>query len=450
MEQSAINILLIILLLAANAFFVAAEFALVKARGFRIESLANNGSYSAKLTVRIQADLEAYLAACQLGITMASLGLGWVGEPTVAAFLIPVLEPMQLSDHTVHLISFSLGFIIFSSLHIVVGEQVPKTFAIRRPERISILCALPVRAFYILCYPLNLALNGASRAILRLFNVEEATHAEVLSDAEIRGIVNTSVEHGDLEQNKAEMIHNLFRFDERTIERVMIPRVECAVLQIDAPAESNIAIMKGTRHSRFPVVEASSGNLIGLVLMKDLVDAMLGGEEAPWTDLKKYCREPLVVPETLKVSRLFETMRAEKGHLACIIDEYGSFVGLVTLEDLLEEIVGDIVDETDDESLEFPITEDGKGWTAHGFSSLADVERATGYVVPATYNANTLSGLFMNHMQEIPSQDDQIEDSGFRFTVLAMKGRHVEAVKIERIDKAEPAKPASPGETHRK
>ncbi|MDA1278364.1 MAG: hemolysin family protein [Verrucomicrobia bacterium] len=436
-EQSATNIALIILLLAANAFFVAAEFALVKARRFRIESMAAGGGFAAKLTVRIQGDLEAYLAACQLGITMASLGLGWVGEPTVAAFLTPLLEPLELSEKTIHLMSFSFGFVIFSSLHIVVGEQVPKTFAIRRPESISILVAMPLRVFYVVCYPLNWALNKASRSILALFNVEEAPHAEVLSDDEIRGIVNTSAKHGDLEQDKAEMIHNLFRFDERAVERVMIPRVECAILRLDAAADVNIAIMKGTKHSRFPLVASGVDNLVGVVLMKDLVDAMLSGQAEPWQDLNSFCREPLIVPETLKVSRLFETMRTEKAHLACVLDEYGSFVGLVTMEDLLEEIVGEIVDETDDEASEFPIIPEGSGWQAHGFSSLTDVERDTGYAIPADFNANTLSGLFMDRLQRIPVVGDQIEDGNYRFTVTAAKDRHVETVKIERIDAAQ-------------
>lgn len=432
-EQSAFDILLIIFLLVANGFFVAAEFALVKARGFRLESLAVGGGYAARLTVRIQGDLEAYLAACQLGITMASLGLGWVGEPAVAAFVKPLVDPLGLSEHTVHLISFSVGFIVFSSLHIVVGEQVPKTFAIRRPESISVLVAVPLRGFYVLCYPLNRALNWASRSILQLCNVEEAPHAEVLSDDEIRGIVNTSAEHGDLEQNKADMIHNLFRFDERAVERVMIPRVECAVLYLDGNPEENIAVMKKTQHSRFPVIENGTGNLVGFLLMKDLVDLVLGGEKEPWLNLKPFCREPLVVPETLKVSKMFETMRKEKSHIACVVDEYGSFTGLVTLEDLLEEIVGEISDETDDDVQDFPIVADGSGWQAHGFSSLADVERVTGYIVPDTYNANTLSGLFMNHLQSIPKMHDRIEDGGFRFIVTAVKDRHVEAVTIEPI-----------------
>lgn len=439
-EESVISLVAVILLLAANAFFVAAEFALVKARGFRIESLANTGGYSAKLTQRIQTNLEAYLAACQLGITMASLGLGWVGEPAVAALLKPLLSPAGLSDAALHTISFLLGFTIFSSLHIVVGEQVPKTLAIRKPEPVSILCAIPLRLFYIMAFPLTWLLNGASRSLLRMMGVAEASHVEVLTDLEIRGIVDTSVEHGELGEDKAEMIHNLFRFDERAVERVMLPRIECDVLRLDQPPEANIAIMKETRHSRFPVVGSDNSSLVGMVLLKDLVDAMLGGNMEPWSDLKSYCREPLVVPETLKVSRLFDIMRAEKAHMACIVDEYGAFVGLVTLEDLLEEIVGEIVDETDVAASEFPILVTAAGWSAHGLASLADVERDTGFVVSDDFNANTLSGLFMNRIERVPRVGDSIVEGPYRFTVEGVKDRHVELVLIEKVD-ASPDQP---------
>lgn len=439
-EESVISLVAVILLLAANAFFVAAEFALVKARGFRIESLANTGGYSAKLTQRIQTNLEAYLAACQLGITMASLGLGWVGEPAVAALLKPLLSPAGLSDAALHTISFLLGFTIFSSLHIVVGEQVPKTLAIRKPEPVSILCAIPLRVFYIFAFPLTWLLNSASRSLLRMMGVAEASYVEVLTDLEIRGIVDTSVEHGELGEDKAEMIHNLFRFDERAVERVMLPRIECDVLRLEQPPEENIAIMKETRHSRFPVVGSDNSSLVGMVLLKDLVDAMLGGNMEPWTDLKSYCREPLVVPETLKVSRLFDIMRAEKAHMACIVDEYGAFVGLVTLEDLLEEIVGEIVDETDVAASEFPILVTAAGWSAHGLASLADVERDTGFVVSDDFNANTLSGLFMNRIERVPRVGDSIVEGPYRFTVEGVKDRHVELVLIEKVD-ASPDQP---------
>lgn len=432
LTDTAINLTVVVLLLVANGFFVAAEFALVKARDFRIAAMADAGGYAAKLTLRIQRDLEAYLAACQLGITMASLGLGWVGEPAVAALLEP-LFPAGLSPETTHTISFLLGFTIFSSLHIVIGEQVPKTYAIRKPEPISILCAIPLRIFFVLLFPLNWALNRASRGLLGMLGVEEATHGDVLTDMEIRGLVSTSAEHGEMGVEKAEMIQNLFRFDERAVQRVMIPRIECHVLRLDRDADANSAIMRETRHSRFPVVDTDADNLVGMVLMKDLVDAVLDGNNEPWRDLRPYCREPLVVPETLRMPSLFELMRAEKAHMACVIDEYGAFVGLITLEDLLEEIVGDINDETDTEASETPVVTTETGWTAIGLASLSDVERITGYVVEDAFDANTLSGLFMSRLERMPFEGDVIVDNDYRFIVTKMKDRHVESVDIEHL-----------------
>jgi len=318
MENTYINLTAVVLLLIANGFFVAAEFALVSARGFRLEMMAANGSAAARHTVEIQNNLESYLASCQLGITMASLGLGWVGEPAVAAILKPLLIPVGMSEAALHTTSFIIGFIVFSSLHIVVGEQVPKTFAIRKPEPMLLAVVYPMKAFYWLSFPLTWVLNRTSRAILRYFKVEEATHAEVLTDQEIGNAVDVSMKHGEMEQEKAEMIHNLLRFDERAVERIMIPRVECNVLRLDSPPEENVRIMRGTKHSRFPLVDGGMENLVGIILMKDLVDTILGGEDEPWTDIKKYCREPMVVPETLKVSSLFETMRTKRAHMACV------------------------------------------------------------------------------------------------------------------------------------
>ncbi len=409
------------------------EFALVKARSVRIDNLAGEGGFSAKLTQKILGNLEAYLAACQLGITMASLGLGWVGEPAVAALLSPLLLPLGLGEEGLHTVSFLLGFVIFSSLHIVVGEQVPKTLAIRRPEPMALVCAAPLRLFFLIFYPLNWLLNSTSRGMLRLLGVEEAPHVDVLTGPELQGLVSNSVEHGTLSQGKAEMLHNVFRFDERSIGRVMIPRVECHVLDTDDDPETIIATMKETKHSRFPVIRGDQDNLVGIVLAKDLMDAMLDGVEAPWTRLSEYSRDPHVVPESLKISTLFDAMRAEKIHMACVIDEYGSFVGLVTMEDLLEEIVGEIIDETDDSPTEFPIEVTDAGWTAHGLASLSDVERVTGLVVPDDLEANTLSGLLMQRLERMPDVSDRIEEAGFSLTVTAVKDRRVETVTIEKL-----------------
>ncbi len=429
------SLIAIVILLIANGFFVAAEFALVKARGFRIEALANSGSAAAKLTVRIQAQLEAYLAACQLGITMASLGLGWVGEPAVAALLEPMFHWAGVPDAILHTTAFITGFLIFSSLHIVIGEQVPKTFAIRKAETVSVWISYPLHFTYLLVYPLNWILNWSSGSLLALFGVEEATHAEVFSSDEFKGMVTTSQEHGALEYDKANMINNLFEFDQRHIGRVMIPVNSVDLLDITDSEDDNLKKIREGGHSRFPVVDGGRDNeIVGLLLTNDLYAAMLDGEEKPWSDLRRFCRQPMVVPESQRVSTLFEDMRSNRAHMAFVIDEYGKFLGIITLEDLLEEIVGEIEDETDAEESTMPITllEEGK-WQADGLASLGDIEKVVGLVVPTEEEANSLSGLLMNQLERMPAPGDTIEIDNFRLTIQDIEDLRVGQVIIQTL-----------------
>lgn len=426
----------IILLLGTNAFFVAAEFALVKTRAFRIETAANAGSAAAGLTLRIQGNLEAYLAACQLGITMASLGLGWVGEPAVASLLEPMFESLGMPQEMLHTTAFIVGFLIFSSLHIVVGEQVPKTFAIRKAEPVSIWVAYPLHFSYLLVWPLNFLLNKASRGILALFGVEEATHGDVFSGEEIKGMVATSKQHGEIHHQQAEMLHNLFEFDRRQVGRVMIPQTSIHALDVSATPEANLTIIRDTEHSRFPVIDSSDDDsIVGVLLAKDIHRALLNGETDPWRDIRALCREPLVVPETQHVPELFEQMRGARAHMAFVIDEYGAFVGIVTLEDLLEEIVGEIHDETDEEADQVDIVAlpDGS-WEAGGLVSLSDIERMVGMSVPVELDANTPSGLLMTRLGRVPEPGDRIRESGFELQVLTVEEHRAGRVKLTPLD----------------
>jgi len=426
------SIIAIVLLLVANGFYVAAEFALVKARGFRIELLAAEGSATAKLTVRIQANLEHYLAACQLGITMASLGLGWVGEPAVAALLEPMFTEMGMSETMVHTSAFIIGFLIFSALHIVVGEQVPKTFAIRKAEPVSMWVAYPLHASYLLAYPLNWLLNRATSAILSLFNVAEASHADVFSSDEIKGLVATSKEHGEIHEQQASMLHNLFEFDQRQVGRIMIPGNSVKSLDIAAAPEENLKIIRDTEHSRFPLIDSSNNDaLIGIILTKDIHRAMLQGENEPWSDLNRFRRDSMVVPESQRIAKLFDLMRIRRAHMACVVDEYGVFIGVITLEDLLEEIVGDIQDETDTDEPSAAVTViDDNNWQVDGLISLSDLERSVGLKIDDTLDANTLSGLFMQRLARMPEAGDEIAEGSFKLRVLNTDDHRVGQVHI--------------------
>ena len=444
------NVIAIVILLAANGFFVAAEFALVKARGFRIEALAAEGSAAARLTVRIQGRLEAYLAACQLGITMASLGLGWVGEPAVAALLEPLFHSLGVPDEILHTSAFIFGFLIFSSLHIVVGEQVPKTLAIRKAEPVSLWVAYPLHFSYLAVLPLNWLLNKATSTILSTLKVAEATHGEVLSGDELKGLVATSKKHGEIEHEKADMLHNLFEFDQRHVGRVMIPRNSTDVLDVTATSEENLKTIREKAHSRFPIIDGNNDDqILGILLTKDIYTALLAGEDEPWRDLLRYLREPLVVPETQKVSELFEIMRTNRAHLAIVVDEYGSFAGIVSLEDLLEEIVGEIHDETDAVQAEFTIESVADDrWEADGLVTLSDLEKAIGFLVPDDLDANTLSGLFMSRLQRMPEVGDEIIESSHKLRVLSYEDRRVGRVSIEKISDNDPEADTSKSQTH--
>lgn len=430
------SLIAILLLLAANGFFVAAEFALVKAKSFRIEALANGGSTTARLTQRIQSNLEEYLAACQLGITMASLGLGWVGEPAVAALLEPAFASLGVPADVLHTAAFLVGFALFSSLHIVVGEQVPKTLAIRQPEPVSLWIAYPLHIAYLLALPMTRLLNRSTAAILGWFRVAEATHAEVLSGDEIKGLVATSQEHGEIQDEQANMLRNLFEFDQRLVGRVMIPRNAVHALELAADPQRNLEIIRDTEHSRFPLVDGSDEDgVIGIVLAKDIQRALLNGQHDPWSDLLQFSREPLLVPESQSVAQLFELMRTKRAHMACVVDEYGAFVGIVTLEDLIEEIVGEIHDETDDEETDIAVLPVSDGaWEADGLVSLGDLERIIGLQVPDNLDANTLSGLVMQRLARMPEEGDVVVEGDFQISVLDIIDRRVGRTRLEKIE----------------
>ena len=426
------SVLIILLLLAANAFYVAAEFALVKVHGFRIASLADEGNAAAKLTVRIQENLESYLAACQLGITMASLGLGWVGEPAVAAILEPLFLRMGLSEAAVHTSAFLIGFLIFSALHIVIGEQVPKTLAIRKPEPVSLWVAYPLHASYYLAWPLNWLLNKATAAILSVFGVKAAGHGDIFTSDELKGLVESSKEHGEIHENKAEMLHNLFDFDQRQVSRIMITSSAVHCLDVAATAEKNLQLIRETQHSRFPLIDSDQDHaLIGIVLTKDIYRALLNGEPEPWKDLTRLRRDSLTVPETQRIAKLFEEMRASRAHMTCVVDEYGVFAGIVTLEDLLEEIVGEIHDETDsNESIPTIATLSDSQWEVDGLFTLTDLERAVGLEVPLELGANTISGLFIQRLTRMPETDDEIIEDNYRLKVIDTNRHRVGKVLI--------------------
>jgi CBS domain containing-hemolysin-like protein len=425
-----LSILAVVLLLAANAFFVAAEFALVKVRRTRVETLAEEGSRPARLTVGILDNLEAYLAACQLGITMASLGLGWVGEPVVAALLEPVFLLAGLPEALLHTVSFAVGFLIFSSLHIVVGEQVPKTFAIRRPEPMSLWVAWPLRAFFLLCWPLNWVLNEASRGLLRLAGIAEAGHHEAYSPDELRGLIETSREAGAVAKQEHDMLGAILDLERVEVGEVMTHRRDMVALDADAPVGQIVQQVLDGPHTRYPLWSGDRDAIVGVLHAKDLLAAVRKAGEQRLTpaDIRQLAAPPWFVPDTTSLLHQLLAFRQRRAHLAFVVDEYGALMGLVTLEDILEEIVGDILDEKDVEVEGVKAEPDGSV-LVEGRVTIRDLNRQFDWDLPDE-EATTIAGLLMHEARRIPDPGESFLFHGFRFDVLKRERYQLTLLRI--------------------
>ncbi len=424
-----ISLLAAFLLLAANAFYVAAEFALVKARGFRIDTFAEENRFGAALTQRMLKNVEAYLACCQLGITMASLGLGWVGEPTVAAIVRPLLEPIGLPDETIHLIAFLIGFLVFSSLHIVIGEQVPKTFAIRNPEPVSLWIAWPLHASFILFYPLNWLLNAASRGILRAFGVQEVSQHDILTGAEIEGLVEASAEHGTLQVGVRDRLVGALDLSELEVADVMIHRKAIKSLDIDLPAREIIAQAMSSPHTRLPLYQNEPDNIVGILHARDLLRA-ISEHGRDHVDVSAIKRTPWFTPMTTSAEDQLAEFLRRREHFALVVDEYGALMGLVTLEDILEEIVGDIKDEHDIAVQGVRPQPDGSV-NVDGTVPVRDLNRAMNWDLPDD-EAVTIAGLVIHEAQAIPDPGQRFAFHGYRFQVLRRQRNQLTALRVER------------------
>ena len=416
------------LLVLLNGFFVVAEFALVKVRKTRLEELSARGASNAKLALKIVSSLDAYLSATQLGITLASLGLGWLGEPAVASLIAPLVYNLfPGATWLVHTVSVAVGFAIITFLHIVLGELIPKSMAIQRAEKMTLLVAWPLYIFSKLGYPLITLLNKVAWAVLALMGFKPATEAEVAhSEEELRMIVNASHRGGVLDQMESELIDNVFDFADRLAREVMVPRQDMVCLFTDDPFEENMQVVKETGHTRYPLCAEDKDHVIGMVHIRDLMDLDMCGPGNK--DLRTVMREILVVPEGMSVARLLQAMRRKRIHMAVVADEYGGTAGLVALQDVLEEIVGDIQDEHDvvgeAEIQRLP----GGSYEFDGRVLLDDVSELLNIRL-VDHEEDTLGGYIFGLLGRRPELGDEVNIGDYRFSVLQVNGFRVVRVK---------------------
>ena len=400
-----IEIAIALFLVVLNGFFVAAEFALVKVRPSRIDELIAAGRVFS-VTARWLADrMEPALSACQLGITMASLALGWVGEPAFARLLEPLYHAIGIrSEAALHTLAFIVAFTTITALHLVIGEQAPKIFAIRRPENMLLWCAVPLKFFYVVSWPLMAALNWVTSVILARLGLEgEAGHGEIHTEAELQSLLAASFEHGHLTHSEHNLINAVFRFDDLVCRRVMVPRSDVEFFDINSPPPECLRLAQRTKHTRYPVCNGSLDEVLGVVHLKDLIGVEVGDD----FDWKSIMRPPKKVPENMPISRVLRHFQATHQLLALVINEYGTVIGIVTLENVLEEIIGDVDDEFDnDEPLIVP--EGADEFIVRGRTPLSDARRQFDLEVPSA-EIDTFAGWLLHRAQRILSPGDRIE-----------------------------------------
>ena len=415
-------------LVLLNAFFVAAEFAIVKIRATRLETLARKGNVFAASAREAVEHLDAYLSATQLGITLASLGLGWVGEPAFAHLLEPALGSLGIvSEKAVHSISLATAFGVITILHIVLGELAPKSLAIQRTEAVVLSVSLPLRAFYYIFFPVLWLLNSASNGILRLFRIEPATGESLAhSEEELRMILTESHRMGELSGLKRRLLENIFNYTRRTAQEIMIPRAEIAYLSLARSWEENLQVIRNTEHTRYPLCTLSLDHVVGMVHVKDLYHH--GEDLASSEDLLQRKRDVIFVPETTTLDDLQRQFQQKRLHMAVVVDEYGGTSGLVTLEDVLEELVGEIQDEFDREQPKIERTPEGE--VVDGLLLVSEVNGRLGLDL-SEVEAKTLGGYLTAELGRIARVGDHVTlDSNRQLRVVEMKGRRVAKVLV--------------------
>lgn len=424
-----INIVIVLLLVFMNAFFVATEFAVVKVRKSRMEALVLENNKSAVHVLRVVTDLNAYLSACQLGITLASLGLGWVGEPAVSRMLEPLFKMMEIPEAAVHSISFIIGFAIITAFHIVLGELVPKSLAIISAEKISMATAFPLIVFYRLTYPIMWIFNHSTELILRIFGLSQADeHDTAYTDEEIKILAEESYRHGLIDQKELDFVDNIFDFSEKTVKEIMVPRTDMKCIYLEDTFDEIVETTLNEQFTRYPVCNEDKDNIVGFIHIKDLYRQKIEGKTE---NIEGIIREIKFVEESMSISELFDLFKREKPQVAIVIDEYGGTFGLVTIEDILEELVGDIQDEFDEESEEIKKNEDGS-YTVDGKVLLDDINDLLDINIEEE-NIDTIGGWIYSQVIEYPEVNDTYTFENYRFIVAECDNKRVIKVLIKEL-----------------
>jgi CBS domain containing-hemolysin-like protein len=426
---TALYLVLVLFLVIANGFFVASEFALVGVRRSRIETLASSGNKSAKRLLDLLDHLNAYISATQLGITMASLALGWIGEPVVAHMLEAPLRG-RISDTALHTISFTIAFTIITFLHIVLGELAPKTLALERAERVSLAISWPLHAFYkIFRWPIRL-LDWAGTQTVRLFGLHPTTdHASIYTEEELRHLVDVSRQSGHLQADEQRLINRVFDFSDAEVREAMVPRTNVEALPLTATLEETKKAFRSLGYSRLPVYRERLDEVVGVLFRRD-IEPYLEDSHAGEFRIEQLVHPPVFVPATAKLGASLAQMQAARTHLAFVIDEHGGLEGIVTLEDLLEEIVGEINDEYDEETRSQIVEQSDGTYLLDGMLAVRDANRRFNLDLPEDHGYTTLAGFLMAQSGRVLKPGDTVEHDGALYKAERVDRRRIRWVRF--------------------
>ncbi|WP_409290360.1 hemolysin family protein [Peribacillus sp. SCS-37] len=426
-----LNLILLAVLIAMTGFFVATEFAIVKVRGSRIDQLVAEGRKGSAAAKKVTTHLDEYLSACQLGITVTALGLGWIGEPTVESLLHPLFTMWHLDKGISDILSFGIAFAFVTFLHVVIGELAPKTVAIQKAEAITLVFASPIIWFYRIMYPFIWILNGSARFLTGLFGLKPVSEHELAhSEEELRILLSESYKSGEINQTELKYVNNIFQFDERIAKEIMVPRTEIVSLSVEAGLGTVLDTVKSEGYTRYPVTDGDKDHVLGIVNIKEIITsrisngALVEGE----TSIQPYIKPVIRVIETVPIHDLLLRMQRDRAQMAILIDEYGGTSGLVTVEDILEEIVGEIRDEFDTDEVA-DIRKIGEGhYILNAKVLIEDVNDLIGTHFEEE-DVDTLGGWVLTQKFDV-KVGDSIGAEGYDFTVKEIDGHQLITVEI--------------------
>ncbi len=422
-DSPVLGLFLALLLVLLNGFFVAAEFALVKVRPTQLEPFVQQGLRRAKMARHMVRHLDAYLSATQLGITLASLALGWIGEPAFAWIIEPVVRPFTSDPQILHSAAATTAFLVIMILHIVLGELAPKSIAIRKAEPTALAVALPLIVFYKITYPAIWLLNHTANFLLRLVGIAPVSEGELAHDEEELRLLLASSDAAHVSKTKREWLDNIFELSHRVARQIMIPRQDVVYLSTTRSVAENLRIARRSGHTRFPLCDGDLDHVVGLVHIKDIFR-----RERPLASLREVAREIAMVPESLELDRLLKRMRTERFHIAAVLDEYGGVSGVVAFEDVIEEIVGPILDEFDVEKPEVRETEEGV-YEVSGGMLVEDLEDELGIEL-SDRDEDTIGGVVLSELGRAPAVGDRIDLGPVSIEILDAENNRIKNVRI--------------------